>query len=413
MKIKTLRSILEYLLVICIILEFYTVYGAMPLIKRLVQITPAFILLTLIIITPQRLSRTTGLCVIAYFMGAIVPMLNIRSDTYISYIKDFVVMLPLLWIYLSKRKQAGVTAYLSLFFKYSDTVTWLATISLVMWLFCSVLQVIPMTGLAPYAWSSNVFFVPSYYNIYFETQSIDLLGVPFMRNTGIFNEGPMYNMVLCVSLAIEYFIRSVKSKPRITILVIAIFSTFTTTGQLFLLALLAWHILRKTAGRYHVLILIMAPLVIIGVYIMTSTIMDFKSDTGGDHSIDSRTWDIMNCIDAGMKNPLLGIGIVQSKDITIWEGTELGYSNSLFTLFAKGGLYVLTLYLFALLIVPCLYYCKYKQSRWMITMLCYFTLFSFTTSIERYLTLLFLAWGLSNIDMVRWNRQFINISSTF
>lgn len=406
MKIKTLRIILEYLLVVCIILEFNTVYGALPIFKRMVQILPAAILLGLIMMTPQKLSKKMGFCVILYFMGAIFPMLNIKSDAYISYIKTYVVILPLLWIYLSQRKQVDESAYFSLFLKYSNVMTMLAAISVVMWALCSVLQVIPMTGLFPYAWGEeNISFIPSYYNIYFETQTINLFGSPFMRNSGIFCEGPMYNMTLCVALTIEYFMRPIRSRRKIIILTIAILSTLTTTGQLFLLALLAWHVLRKITGRYRLLILVMAPLVIIGVYVLTNTIMDFKSDSGGDGSVDSRMWDIMNCIDAGIKNPLFGVGIAQREDVVIWRGSQLGYSNSLFAIFARGGIYVLALYLISLLIIPVLHYRKFKQGNWMMAMICYLGLFTITVCYMQYLTLLFMALGVSNIDLAKWKKN--------
>ena len=83
----------------------------------------------------------------------------------------------------------------------------IAVASLVMWFLCSILQVVPATSFFPYEWGSSIDFIPTYWGVYFETQSIAPLGEKIWRNTGIFNEGPMYNMALCVAFIIEYFIQ--------------------------------------------------------------------------------------------------------------------------------------------------------------------------------------------------------------
>lgn len=398
MKTTYLRRTLEYLLVFCIILEFNTIYLAFPIVKRVIQIMPALILLSLIIITTQKQSKNMLFFVCTYFIGAMLPILNIRSDAYIGYIKSYIVILPMLWIYLNKRKQAGKNSYLSIFLRYSNAMTVLGTISVVMWLLCSVFQIIPMTGLAPYAWSQNKFFVPSYYNIYFETQKIELFG-ELTRNTSFFNEGPMHNMTLCTALAIEYFIRPVKSNTRIILLSITILSTLTTTGQLFLLFLLSWHIFQKSISRYTMIMVVTVPIILFTIYYVFNIAMDFKTDVGYEGSVTMRSEDIKYCIEAGLQNPILGVGIVQNEDVVLWKGEILGRSNSLFTIFARGGLYVLILYMSALLIIPLKFCCKYRLKNWLLTILCYFGLFVITICYLQYLTLLFMAWGLSFLDM--------------
>lgn len=403
MRTETIRKFLEYALIICIILDFNTVYMASHIFKQAVRILPVPVLLYLIMITPQMLSKKINAFIIAYFIGALFPMLNIGSDSYMGYIKTYIIILPLFWVYLSKRKAKGCNAYLSLFFKYSNVMTLFAGASLVMWLLCSILQIIPMTNLVPYAWGDGIQFVPSYYNIYFETQTANLFGESIIRNDSFFNEGPMHNMALCVALTIEYFMRTKKSKMRITILSISIITTLTTTGQLFLLALLTWHVFNISTKRYRALIVILAPIIIFAVYTIVTIVMDFKdSEALGESSVLSRAKDIQNCIEAGIKHPILGVGIVQSKDIILWHGYQLGYSNSFFAVFARGGLYTLTLYLGSLLIIPLIYYRKYKQLNWLLTMFFFFGIFAITVSFLRYLTLLFMAWGLSNLDFNKW-----------
>ena len=401
---KLLRRILEYVLVICIILEFNTVYTAVPIIKFMVQILPVPILLILIFMTPQHLSKNMGFIFFIFLIGSIFPVFNLNTDAYIAYIKIYIVILPLLFIYLCQRKKSSYENYLSLFFRYSNTMVVLAAVSIIMWLLCSILQIIPMTGMYPYNWGDKALFVPSYYNIYFETQGLNLFGEWTRRNDGIFNEGPMHNMALCVALIIEYFLRNKRSKKKITILVITIFTSFTTTGQMFLIALLAWHLLNSTViNRYRFLIIISLPVLIYGVYTLADISMKFKEEASGDYSVNARTADIENCIDAGFANPILGVGIIQKDDITLWKGQKLGQSNSLFAVFACGGVYMLLLYLGSLLVMPIIYFKKFRYRNWLLAMIFFLFLFTITVSFLRYLTLLFLAWGLSNLDFKRWN----------
>lgn len=141
-------------------------------------------------------------------------------------------------------------------------------------------------------------------------------------------------------------------------------------------------------------------LFLFGSILIADSIVDNKIKTGGDNSIKSRTEDIITCIEVGMKHPILGVGLVTTKeDKLVWEGKEFGYSNSIFAIFARGGLYALSLYLIALILIPYLYYKKHRDKKLLFTMLCFFIVFSFTNSYAKYLTLIFLAWGLSNINL--------------
>lgn len=402
MKTKTIRKILEYMLVTCIILEFNTTYCVFPIIKRIAQILPLLILILLILLNNKRVPKTWGYIAI-YMMGCIFPLLTIGNDKYVAYCFRYIMLLPLLWFYLSQQKETNINAYLSLPLKLSNVITVIAIISIVMWLLCSIMAIIPTTFMIPYDWTPGVYFIPSYYNIYFETQHTYLLGQQVWRNSGIFNEPPMHNMILCTAFAIEYFIRPQKSKLRISILTFAIISTFTTTGQLFLIAITGWHIYKNIGKRYRPLLIIVTPIILGIIYIAGSMIMESKIKSGGEESVDLRSEDIAYCFEVGMQNPIMGIGIIPSENDMTWRGAQIGRSNSLFAVFARGGIYMLTLYISALVIIPILYYRKYKDSNWMMMMICYFGIFTITISYINLLTFLFLAWGLSNIDIKKYS----------
>ena len=330
-------------------------------------------------------------------------MLALRDHNYPSYIIRYVLILPLLWMYLSHRKEFGSSVYNSLFLKYSNVMVIIAVASLVMWFLCSILQVVPATSFFPYEWGSSIDFIPTYWGVYFETQSIAPLGEKIWRNTGIFNEGPMYNMALCVAFIIEYFIQPFRSKTKLWILAIAIFTTFTTTGQFFLMGIGIWSVFNRMGRRYRILLLLVVPILLYFGYVVAGTLLANKKATGGEDSMNLRTEDITWCMEAGMEHPMLGVGLTLREGESLWHGKTVGRSNSLFAVFARGGLFVLILYIGALLLIPYLYYRKYKDPKWFYAMFCFFLVFTVTVSFLNYLTLLFIAWGMSNINLKCWN----------
>lgn len=402
MKIAVIRQALDFILVFCIILEFYTPYTVFPTIKHVIQILPILIILCLIQISGYSISKRFNVQILTYWLGALIPMLVINTHNYSSYIIRFVIFLPLIWIYLNLRKEKGINNYLSLFYRYSNIVVILSIVSLIMWILCSILQIIPPTMLIPFEWAPGTDFITTYWGIYFETQRVLLLGEWVWRNSGIFNEGPMYNMVLCIAFAIEFFIKPRKSRLKLFILALTIFSTFTTTGQFFLIGILSWSILSKIGYKYRTVLIIILPFFLYVGYLIGSGIMDNKKETGGEKSMNLRSEDITYCLEAGMEHPILGVGLVQGEGEGLWRGKQLGRSNSIFAIFARGGVYVLTLYMGALLLIPYLYYKKNKDTKWLLTMICFFFIFTITSSYLKYLTFLFMAWGLSNINLKRW-----------
>ena len=403
MKTTVIRRILEYLLVFCIILEFNTPYLIFPEVKRMIQVFPIFILLGLLIISNYSITKKVNILVFIYLVVALFPMLALRDHNYPSYKIRHVLILPLLWMYLSHRKEFGSSVYNSLFLKYSNVMVIIAVASLVMWFLCSILQVVPATSFFPYEWGSSIDFIPTYWGVYFETQSIAPLGEKIWHNTGIFKKGPMNYMALCVAIIIEYFIQPFRSKTKLWILAIANFTTFTTTGQFFLMGIGIWSVFNRMGRRYRILLLIVVPILLYFGYVVAGTLLANKKATGGEDSMNLRTEDITWCMEAGMEHPMLGVGLTLREGESLWHGKTLGRSNSMIAVFARGGLFVLILYIGALLLIPYLYYRKYKDPKWFYSMFCFFLVFTVTVSFLNYLTLLFIAWGMSNINLKCWN----------
>ena len=252
----------------------------------------------------------------------------------------------------------------------------------------------------PNSWKGDgIEMIPTYHFLYFETQEASFMDYETVRNSGIFNEGPMYNMVLCVALSIELFLRPTKSLKRIALLAITIATTFTTTGIIFLGLTVVWILFHYFSEKARALLIIVIPVLIVGMMTFSSAVLEDKQTSSGEGSVKSRMYDITTCIDIGLENPLLGQGLF-TKKLSEADGGTYGYSNSLFTLFADGGFYTVFLYIAALVLIPLRDYLKSREVLWPLMMFAYFLLFTFTISQYQLLTLLFVAFGLTMFTQI-------------
>ncbi len=395
-EVKSFRehtiTFLDYLLVIFIILEFNTVYTSFDRIRSL-MIYGALGIIVLLMLLRKSVFRIDGI-IWLYFLGSILPFLNVSHGGERSFMKFYWMVLPLFLFYLSSLKRNGFDCVASLFIKYSNVVFILSIISLVYWVAGSNLTIISPTMYVPNTWKGiGIEMIPTYHFIYFETQESSFMGYETVRNSGIFNEGPMYNMILCVALSIELFLRPIKSIKRLIIIGITIATTFTTTGVIFLGLTAVWIIFHFFSEKARALLIIVIPLLAVGMMTFSNAVLEDKQTSSGEGSMRSRMYDITTCIDIGMENPLLGQGLF-TKKLGEADGGLYGYSNSLFTFFADGGFYTVFLYIASLVLIPLRDYLKDRETLWPLMMFAYFLLFTFTLSQYQLLTFLFVAFGL-------------------
>ena len=392
-------GILEYALFVLVILEFNTAYLEYEPLQKYLFYGTAF-LCFLLLLYRKRPIKLDGILII-YFLGSFLPFLNVYPGTEKQYIKLYWVILPMFMLYFLSLRRVGFDRITSFLLKYSNIGTILALISLVYWVFGSTLEVIQPTLYVPNSWRGDgVRLIPTYHFLYFETQESSFMGYETVRNSGIFNEGPMYNMILCVALSMELFLRTRKSVWRIIVLIITIFTTFTTTGFLFLGVAIAWVVFVFFSQKARVFIIASLPLLIIGMMNFSNAIVEDKEDSSsGASSVDARTTDILTCIDIGLANPVLGQGLF-TKKATESEGGTYGFSNSLFTIFADGGLYTVFLYFAALVLIPLRYFSRKHMIFWPLLMFSFFIIFAFTASPFKVLTLLFVAFGLTMFTQI-------------
>ena len=393
--IRYLASFLEYLLMLMVILEFNTPYTYFPVIRHGVFLSIIGLLGILCLLSWRHVSFEILAFAFAILIGALFPFLNVYENGFKNYVRLYVIIFPLLVVLLASYLNRSEDECQHLLLKFSNLVVALAVISLFFWIFGSTLGVIPSTAIIPNSWG-HAKFIPTYYGIYFETQeAVASAGAESMiRNSGIFNEAPMHNMILCTALAVELCIRQTKSIKRIILLIFTIITTISTTGFIFMFLLLSIKSYQAFASRYKLQMLLLIPLLFMVALFFVGEILDNKKETG-EGSYNSRGADVVKCIEVGFEHPISGVGVFFKSEENSSESRSFGYSNSLFGTFAHGGLYLVSLYIIALLVMPVLIYWRTGNLSFMLFMLSYFLLFTFTVSQYKVLTLFMVSYCLS------------------
>lgn len=405
-------SLFQYLFIVGLILEFCTPYICFSQIWHAIQYVVMFSLLLLVLISTS-ISYSAIRLALLLIIGGLFPALFVAGDI-IAYVKLYFVFLPLCVIYILGLLKSDESKVNTLFFKYSNVMFFLSISSLFFWLFGSILEWVPYTTVIPNNWFDDR-FIPTYYGVYFETQK-NLFGEmaspgvdAIIKNTGIFNEAPMYSLNLCMALAVECFLRARFVFYRIIIFVATILTTFSTTGYFFLIFIVMVHIIVLHKNKKSCLKPILTILFFSLSVVASSFLLDNKKETG-ESSFTHRIEDIEKCIIIGFENPITGVGIMHEAKEDGPADINFGFSNSLFTVFAHGGFYFLFLYVFPLFIMPYFNYRKNRNlSSWI--MFSFFFLFTFTLSQYWYFTIFLVSLGVAywyhiNHD-ISYNREVV------
>lgn len=378
-------NLFEYLLVIWIIFEYFTVY--MRLLSATdVCIAGVVILLCLLVFSRKRRYSTVLTLSFIMYLLTVLLVSFFNEKRFLLFCLIYLIILPLFYLYFKISYNYGQkgcnTAWLK---KYSNVVFIIACISLVFWFGTNIFDVFNPTGIIPNNWGEKVDFLKSYYYVYFETQTVELFGYPLQRNTSIFTEAPVCNLIFCFAFAIELFVLRSKSIIRNIIYITAIITTFSTAGQLFLFVTLLAYILlyMDKESKIRKILVFLIPFILYGIYIVTTLIIEDKSETT---SYSKRSEDITWMIKIGLSNPIVGTGILTSKE---------GVSNSFFHLFAEGGILLLAIYIYYIMVKPIKNYILTKDKRWALLTGLFFFLFIFTVAYYKCLDLAIIAYSMS------------------
>lgn len=241
-------------------------------------------------------------------------------------------------------------------YRYENLVLAVCVVSLVFYLGGSVLGIFQSTGTVYTAWTSQrvgttvLKSVPTYYNLYFETQKISEFGLlNFPRNTAIFTEAPMCSLHFCIALMIELLLKESSNRYKTGLLIVGILTTFSTTGYIVVILIFLTKYLSSHASTkgFKLIKILIIPIVIIFAILAVSYFITTKLGTG---SGSTRLDDFMAGYKAWVDSPVFGNGYNNSasyqKYMSSFRKNNMGFSNSPFCILAYGGLYLFAPYLY-------------------------------------------------------------------
>ena len=342
-------SFFEYMMATTLILSTRSMWMHLPSIGFMTYAAMALLVISAFgaIISKRRHSRkktfstiiAIGALALYLCMGFLWP------NTNISYYGRSIIRLLCVVLFVGLVKDDR--DQFSLLYKYENVMLFIAAYSLLFWVFGSLLHMIRSTGIALTSWtgSDTLKIVRSYHNLYYETQTTDILSyVGIIRNTSIFTEAPMYGFHLCIAFMVEFFARPKQSKWKLALLVVSILSSFSMMAYICLALAVFFRIIfmdkrRKTT---QILRLCIVPMVLVAVFLFLDYILESKlGTTSGNTRIDDfiagyKTW---------RENPLIGRGFGNTKAIiqhmSSFRIYNKGFSNSLMYVLAMGGLHLM------------------------------------------------------------------------
>lgn len=212
----------------------------------------------------------------------------------------------------------------------------IALVSIFFWIFGSLMHLINPNMFVVSKWEgiNRLTDVPSYYGLYYETQSVGFA----IRNSAIFAEGPMaaLNFLLALVLLDCFEKKNVTINFKIGTLIVAALSTLSTTAyiSLILLILLKLIIYRfpnpKSNLIKNVFLIILIPVIIVVVHSLLMSKMNTVSGT-------DRFQDYMNAFKLWKTYPLFGTS-------QLVDMQTFGFSSSFTNILGGEGLWTLALF---------------------------------------------------------------------
>ncbi len=349
------RNIIEYLFVIILVLDgnaMWTSYENTQLNRILKLALVAVVVLYVFVnkgVTRSDVNRIVlfGLFLAAYFIIYLLAV-DYERRGFLYFVID--VLCIYIFVLIAQEHHRGV----AILNKYVNVIVILAVISLIFWAFGSILGMIHPTGNVYSTWtgSRDLKKVPTYYNLYFEAQTLDWFSFDeVIRNTGIFTEAPMYSFHLCVALLVELFVKKPVPRWKSLILVITILTTFSTTGWiLMILALVARYIVTRNITKFFraLKVIILPVVVVVGIILIQVLVIDKLGSSSGSIRVD----DFAAGFKAWREYPLFGSGFGNDEFVkqfmSFFRSDNQGYSNAPMQILYQGGIFLFVPYVYVI-----------------------------------------------------------------
>lgn len=343
-----------------------------------------------------------GIVIIKYNAAIVVWMLVYFAFSHynISSTICFIVELILLTNYVLLSEKNGIISILK---TYKTLMIFISLSSLFFWLFGSVFNIIEPTGQIYSTWTGDenqLAVFKGYFGIHFETQSIDMFDdAGMLRNTSIFNEGPMYSLHLSLALLIELFIEKRPAAINVVLFLITILTTMSSTGYVLSLGALFLKFYIWSKGKYSFKYFSSIALCILltSISYIVWQLFNYRADTvSGLIRFD----DYLVAINTWISSPIFGVGILNydamRQNMDAWRFFNTGYSNSIGLVLAQGGIWLFLPLIYFFYISIKKSYKEKKYNALSLSILFLFLMF-FATGIYKFNMLCFLAYLLFNM----------------
>lgn len=413
MKSKWINALLEYLFMLTVVLYGQSMWTRMNMkivFERNTILTTIAIVLLLILIILRKKVNYRGVITGFIIMGLIAVYYFFTLYGINLLFFRFVPLISLLCIYcLSLWESNGVQSFLK---KYVDIVFVLALMSLFMYLFGTILGIIPAQKV-DYYWADLYKSCTTRLHFLYEAQTENFFGVNFTRNCGIFCEAPSYAVPLLLATYYEMFVGKGESRFRLAVLLLTIVTTFSTKAFLILGIMISLRLLKNTymskgGNRNKRIMIIIIPIIIFLICFMALSVLEQKEESV---SYISRMDNLRSTMLAFLEHPLFGVGAGNEDAVAAYSPRILrrtGFSIGATLLMAEGGIYLTVLYLYS-------FFRALKFSKHKFDVICIFVIYLailFTSNIIFFLsTYVFLALGYT-YPRSRGKRSFAVSSTT-
>lgn len=352
-KNEYLYKFIAFVLSFLLILNTNSIWTTIPDIKNrfinsLYFILPICVFINLFNIKMDRIKFRNTLMLLMFFLLYFCFYLSIPVN-HNSLILGLKLGLSVISFILYFELCTDATEFPLIFKYYINWMTIIGLISLILWVLVSCMRIIPFNSSILSDWSTFNGYaarISSYHNIYFETQYIN----NFPRNSAIFPEAPMASLHFLMAFAMNFLFCNEKwHKLRNLILVLAVISTFSSTGYIGIVLLITYKMIFNNFGKKEVNylgIFGIIMLLIVSVLIINSIFSQKMTTESGSIRRD----DYLAAFNAWKTSPIFGVGLVSDSVksyMSLWRNYNLGFSNSLMDVLSHGGLYLFLLYIMA------------------------------------------------------------------
>ena len=358
-----LNIILEYLIAILLVIGANSIYSHLDSINIHVNIVTILLLIAYVfnkviikykvkstINNIKKIFRKYFLFFGIYFVLMIIFFI-LNHALNVNFISVYLVMLPLFILIYGESKKSIITIMKNIVI----IVAIVSVVSLLLYLLIDVFHLLKYSNEVKIAWGGTK-KVESFYYLYFKTQNFYISNHTLIRNTSIYTEAPMFSLILTLSICFnELFLKT--NKFARYIFIVAMISTFSTTGYIAVTLIYMLLILFKSKINKRLLFFILTIPLILCFMLFFSRLKTSSGSTRIDDYLASyKTWVNSSKHIGNLTTQRLHLAIYKTtcmggnedaifENVSDFRRHNMGLSNSFMVVLAEGGIYLLLLYL--------------------------------------------------------------------